>query len=708
MMESWARKGRPALIAALESVCDSIGYDIEAEIRQREDSRNAALEKELQQLKDAACRAEVLEQENRSLRQELEQLRQKPIKPPILAAKYDVNTPVRRVLGEVSPNRSLCAPSTVSSSTDAENLDWERNYGKLWKKKEQVEERLKKVQESYDTAREVSKVAREERDTWITYADALERQINRLETRLRHRDRNPRRHEEGESAERAVTDEPRETRPQGDFGFNTSFMSNPESGSRMGEADHATRDRRATSASVIGEPQVRGWVASAGQGPPHGEDTPDDPVQHTEAPELPLLPPQKRDGSPIRVKEEPSSDGPIIVSERSLRKRKHTSDNNTMPPPSRKIKTEISSDPVVTGEATIFSPHESIDLDEGTNGMPTPRKQRPSWRQTLREDEDTIPRPDYTSRLLYARTAAGNTPSGPRPSLSVVESVEQSQPNASKVPEIPHQQKPAQSVRRNLDYGVAEVAEDGSDEYFEPRRPTKPPRNSAGKLQSLLDKASPESEATPLRPAHPARGGIEYSPSTVSRPRQANDRTSKSKPGRLRDKSLAQLRLEDFKVNPRFNNGYKHAFNEVVRGKADRAELTGCNDYNCCGRHYRAVAESEFNASGPGVLSRMADIQMMEEYLGPHAHKLVEMPREERREIWMKAKSQQIANKFGRHRERYQRQASPPGYWNPDMPTTQEMEENREEAARRERNQIEERWRDAMKVGGGRWMFKDE
>ncbi|KAK0708774.1 DNA repair protein endonuclease SAE2/CtIP C-terminus-domain-containing protein [Apiosordaria backusii] len=705
MMESWAQKGRPALIAALESVCDTIGQDIEAEIQQREENRNVSFEKELQQLRDAAGRAEVLERENRSLRQELEQLRQKHIKPPILTAKYDINTPVRRVLGEVSPNRTIRAPSTVSSTADTENPDWEKNYGKLWKKKEHVEERLKKVQESYDTAREVSKVAREERDTWITYAEALERKINRLETKFKQQDAVPQEHEGAAVAPREATHEAQKTGP--DSGLNTIFMSNPESGIRLDNADDAPRDQRAASASAIDESQLRGWVAGVEQGRPPCEDTPDDPGQSNEAPELPPLPPCKREESPVGIKEEPSSDGPIIVSERNLRKRKHTSDNRDMPPPSRRIKSEASSDPVVMGEAAVFSPHESIDLDEGTNGVPTPRKQRPSWRQTLREDEDTTPRPDNTSRLLYPRTTAEKMPSAPRPSLFVADSVERSQQNISEFPEISRKMKPAQVASRNLGHGVADLAEDGSDEDFEPRRPTKPPKNPARRLQTLLNGASPEFEATPLRPARPVSGVVE-SPLAVSRPRHGSERTSKSKPGRLRDKSLSELRLEDFKVNPKFNNGYKHNFNEVVRGKADRAELVGCNDYNCCGRHYRAVAESEFSASGPGLLSRIPDIQMMEEYLGPHAYKLAEMAREERREVWLKAKSQQIANKYGRHRERFQRQPSPPGYWNPDMPTTQEMEDNREEAARRERKQIEERWREAMKIGGGRWMFKDE
>ncbi|KAK4201442.1 DNA repair protein endonuclease SAE2/CtIP C-terminus-domain-containing protein [Triangularia verruculosa] len=699
-MESWERKGRPALIAALELACDKIGQDIESEIRQKEEAQNTSLEKELQQLRDVASRAEVLEQENRTLRQELEQLRQKHVKPPILTAKYDLNTPVRRVLGEVSPNRTIRAPSTVPSTADTEHPDWEKNYGKLWKRKEQVEERLKKVQESYDTAREVSKVAREERDTWISYAEALERKITRLETQLEQQDGDI----EGPAvAQHDTTREAQETRP----GSGLNSLSNPESGTRLGNADgDAPTERRAASASTINQSQLRGWVASVEQGPPPGEDAVDEPAHPDEALQLPPLPPCKREQSPVTVKQEPSSDGPIIVSERNLRKRKHASDHQNMPPPSRKIKTEASSDPVIMGEAAVFSPHESIDLDEGTNGMPTPRKQRSSWRQSLREDEDTTLRADTTSRLLYPRTMAEKTTAVSMPSLFVVDSIEHPQHNVSEFSRISGKLH-AQGAARSVGPQVADIAEDGCDEYFEPRRPTKPPRNPPGKPQTLLAQGSSESEATPLRPARPTDSVVE-SPSTASRPQQGGERTHKPKTSRLRDKSLAQLRLDDFKVNPKLNKGFKHAFNEVVRGKADRAKLTGCNDYNCCGRHYRAVAESEFRASGPGVLSRTEGIEMMEEYLGPQAHKLAVMSREEQREVWMKAKSQQIANKFGRHRDRFERQPSPPGYWNPDMPTTQEIQENREEAARRERRQIEERWREAMKVGGGRWMFKDE
>jgi len=182
---------------------------------------------------------------------------------------------------------------------------------------------------------------------------------------------------------------------------------------------------------------------------------------------------------------------------------------------------------------------------------------------------------------------------------------------------------------------------------------------------------------------------------------------AKAKAGRLRDRPLAELRPEDFKVNPKSNNGYTHAFDEVVRNKGERAELAGCTDPNCCGRQFRAMAESELSAGGPAVLSRMADTKMMEDYLGSESYRLVEMTREERREVWLKAKIQDLANRYGRHRHRFARRPSPPGYWNPDFPSTQEIEQSKQEAERLERGVVEERWREARR-GGGRWLFRDE
>ncbi|KXX81919.1 hypothetical protein MMYC01_201139 [Madurella mycetomatis] len=119
------------------------------------------------------------------------------------------------------------------------------------------------------------------------------------------------------------------------------------------------------------------------------------------------------------------------------------------------------------------------------------------------------------------------------------------------------------------------------------------------------------------------------------------------------------------------------------------------------------MAESELTAGGPSILSRAADQEMLENYLGDEAYRLIGMVREEQQELWLKAKTQDLADRYGRHRHRYARRPSPPGYWNPDFPSTQEIEKSKTEAEKMERAVVEERWREAMR-GGGRWLFRDE
>ncbi len=83
------------------------------------------------------------------------------------------------------------------------------------------------------------------------------------------------------------------------------------------------------------------------------------------------------------------------------------------------------------------------------------------------------------------------------------------------------------------------------------------------------------------------------------------------------------------------------------------------------------------------------------------------MSREEKEDLWVEAKVRDLANRFGRHKHRYTRRPSPPGFWNPDMPSTQELAREREETDKAVRKQVEERYRDALR-GNGRWLFRDE
>lgn len=103
----------------------------------------------------------------------------------------------------------------------------------------------------------------------------------------------------------------------------------------------------------------------------------------------------------------------------------------------------------------------------------------------------------------------------------------------------------------------------------------------------------------------------------------------------------------------------------------------------------------------------MEEHQLLEVYLGYDAYRLASMSREKRAELWIEAKTQELENKYGKHRHRFSRMQSPPGFWNADFPSTQELHEDRAEAAKREREAVAERHCEAMRPNG-RWLFRDE
>lgn len=172
---------------------------------------------------------------------------------------------------------------------------------------------------------------------------------------------------------------------------------------------------------------------------------------------------------------------------------------------------------------------------------------------------------------------------------------------------------------------------------------------------------------------------------------------------------MDKLRPEDFKPNPRYNDGLSYVYDEVNRGKsaAERAAQAGCTDPSCCGKTFRAFAEAERSHLGPSVATRAEDIRLLEDYLGDEAYKLGTMAREEKEETWLQAKTWELANKFGKHRQRYARMPSPPGFWNVEFPNTQERAEERRQAEEIRKALVHERYREAMRPGG-KWLFRDE
>ncbi|KLJ10120.1 hypothetical protein EMPG_14474 [Blastomyces silverae] len=180
----------------------------------------------------------------------------------------------------------------------------------------------------------------------------------------------------------------------------------------------------------------------------------------------------------------------------------------------------------------------------------------------------------------------------------------------------------------------------------------------------------------------------------------------------FRARPLHRLGFEHFKLDPERNQGLDYAFDEVVRRKDLRKCLPGCIGPQCCGKGFRAMAKLKgFGTAGNDDVSLedldQEDRQVLDEYLGDNRIVLETMAEQELRELLLDARTRHLANQFGKHRHVHERARSPPGFWRTDMPSTQEVERDREEARRAEQEKLAERYREAMRPGG-LWKFADE
>lgn len=465
--------------------------------------------------------------------------------------------------------------------------------------------------------------------------------------------------------------------------------------------------------------------------------------------ELPVLP-QAQDIQEVTIKDEPSSDGPAFVSERRLRKRKRDDAGWETPNP-RPVKVKPRGDgssPELSLHHCGFNPQESLDLGDVTRLTYTPRKRlevetaHQSDKQPAVHDSDAI-----TALVARHGQGQGNAPQDTTFS-SVLTPVNVNRQLPSWTASTPAD-KP---LRKGLSHGISVLAEDGAT-YKQIRNGT--PGNSRGvspavkgRLDTLLNSPSPREDAvaiihsakrvreTPVTPREELpipkprelpfeksarqsmRGSTAQTPQATPRT-PLSDTTNTARKMRpppqgkrihgsfLRNKPLSELRLDDFKVNPRTNEGHDFAYSEVVRDKDERACLPGCVDMHCCGKVFRALALSQRPDPPLTAAQRQEEQKLLEDYLGDYAYRLAAMTGEERSELWVEAKMRELANKHGKHRHRFSRMRSPPGFWNADFPSTQELEADRAEAAKREKQAIQERHREAMRPGG-RWIFRDE
>ncbi|KAK8049354.1 hypothetical protein PG994_011084 [Apiospora phragmitis] len=749
-MESWFEDtGKPALFQAFTQVCSRIERDFNNSV-EAENHKKAELDAELQSLRVRAANVDRLEQQNKALKEELAQLK-RSFKQHHLDAPGQENTSPSKSRISRPPSGNTRVPLTpvsvnVRKSIKDDHADVTRlshnelvmDYGILdgkYKKLRsqtadlvQANEKLQsELRERTNTTQSWKEYATKQKD----YAEKRKGLIKRLKEEL------------AVATNNAALDS--------SFTSDTNPNSPNPQVSDVAEALGALRTRHSPSS----EPQVQrdenallqfdkspiglnGEVDTAD----HGGD------QSVEEPVLPPMP-VTRDckASDTSVKNELSSDTPVVVSERPVRKARYEDKSSIKGSALTRVKTEEGSDPAVVDDQRHFMPHESIDFDDGEDSSSTPRKNRNSHQITTatRSARDHTPGDNLQDTTEFSHDPSSNSSPPATEHASMSAHVQRRAGPLSDKPVIS-----APDVGNSTIHGgIASLAEDEDEDRDNATERPGQTFRSTGRLNSLLKTTSPEKQAIrPLRgvlPEKPRQKKIAIPfPSTRTPPFRKEGWNNVSKalmvsetpsnknlkrtstaiqptpkaPGtgerskrrrkdslRLRDRPQWSLRLEDFKINPKHNDGLDYAFSEVVRNKEDRLCLLGCVKKECCAPGFRNQARGERLETGA-----IAFQSLLENWLGDEAWRLSTMGEDEKEALWLKAKTQQVANEYGKaHRHRVQRASTPPGYFNVDFPSTQQLDEDNQLTAAMQRERVEERYREAMKPNQtGRWLFRDE
>ncbi|KFY09857.1 hypothetical protein V492_05313 [Pseudogymnoascus sp. VKM F-4246] len=429
---------------------------------------------------------------------------------------------------------------------------------------------------------------------------------------------------------------------------------------------------------------------------------------------------------------EPSSDPPVVVSTRAVRKRK------AKPSPQKvKIKREIDlSSPVAFLGISALEPQESLDLDEIGQKTITPKKKRrvddPGF--SFPGDDDTEADQYHYKHPPSFNDGALRSPILGEPSTPYAyprreaRRIAALQPKSSNKPILPRtsaRYTPAKHLRHAEAPGEVPFAEDGENESrinatAQNGKPQGKELGACQRLSSLLNTTSPSrsllqtpnvvsNKGTPRTVGNSHRSTVGRDKrSTAKRIEAFRDTSYGPDDEPFRARPLWRLGLEHFKVDPDHNQGYDYAFRDVVRGHEQRKCLPGCTNPECCGNGFRKLAELTAGQGKNRSSDRDSeDERILEDFLGGNIHKLQAMSTDERQETLIQAKARDLANKHGKHRHAFERRQSPPGFWRADFPTTQEVQSDRAEAADFERELVRKRYEDAMR-GGGKWMFRDE
>lgn len=730
---------------------------IEVELYER---KNQQLLEELEALKTRVAQVDRLQQENQSLQAEIDHLRE-------IQDAQPVSPIERKPLGELSSNRPTtqqrASTDKVLPSAAAETPD-PAKYKAVVARCKQLDIKYKGARKLLEDYRLKLRKRTEAIDAWATYSDSLQSTIDKLQARLKPRPCST------DGGSTVLADEPvgaitiedvniaHLTRPRPYSTSTLEIPSSPPLGAISGGKSAPPSPPCLLSEPLPGLP-TDGTFRRVGSVTTHETALPTADVL-----DLPPYPDEPVEVPLAIVKVELSSDVPVIVSTRSARKRKCTGENSA-DARLEKVKLEhnsSSSGPEIIRESHHYSPAESIDFDEEVH-VTTPRKRR-ALPQSRRKYADTTSEGTQRPRLPNAGYSTSETTSVADKSRPSSHGVAGPMPDGSSphLDAFPQLLRTGQATKMDkstetdcsassLALGIKDLAEDGnagdgnagSNQIQRPR--------VKGRLDALLNSPSiktrpPITRDAPKRvqmsrpvPFHDGNGGVRFStvPTYLlnghTTPRDTTDSVPKSSTGRerapkkasilrddmprgrtiaredtpLRERPVERLRPEDFKPNPLYNDGLTFVYDEVVRGKDARAALSGCVDPNCCGKTFRHFAEAELKSVGSSVTTRVEDVGLMERYLGDEAFKLGIMTQEEREEAWLKAKTWELANKFGKHRHRYSRMPTPPGFWSVDFPNTQERAEELRQAEEIRKVLVNERHREAMRCKGS-WLFRDE
>ena len=254
-------------------------------------------------------------------------------------------------------------------------------------------------------------------------------------------------------------------------------------------------------------------------------------------------------------------------------------------------------------------------------------------------------------------------------------------------------------------------------------------RNSTEAKKSSPKSASSPTNRTP-KPSNQSEAELSTTKPTSSRKRKNSHRTYPKKPPAtnfkspqtstaddtdevlpehelLRARPIHRLHIDDFKVNPNHNSGYDYAFKETVRKRDVRQCLPGCMKPSCCGDAFLKMVKLGGFPTLSTLSEKESEHELLSSYLGSDNAKLRHMTSVDKQELLIHAKARQLAEHYGKHRQAYERRTSPPGFWDVDFPSTQEVEGYREKAREMEREKVRERYREAVREGGA-WLFRDE